>query len=158
MLLYPYTGDFSETGSGEGAGYTLNIPLPRETDDNDLFYVYRAVLGPLLAAYRPQLILVSAGFDAHREDPMGRLNLSAAAFGRLAALVISLARCENAPPILFSLEGGYDPGALADCVREVLKVLTAECLAPDDAPNVTRLGEQLVAKARQIHAAFSVWT
>lgn len=158
MLLYPFTGDFSETGSGEGTGYTLNIPLPRETDDNDLLYVYRAVLGPLLAAYRPQLILVSAGFDAHQQDPMGRLNLSAAVFGRLTELVISLAKDENAPPILFSLEGGYEPGALADCVREVLKSLTAECRAADDAPNPTPLGEQLVARVRQIHAAFSVWT
>jgi acetoin utilization deacetylase AcuC-like enzyme len=156
-LLYPYTGDFSETGSGEGSGYTLNIPLPRETDDDDLLYVYRAVLDPLLAAYRPQLILVSAGFDAHQQDPMGRLSLSATAFGRLAELVINLAKRDNAPPILFSLEGGYDPGALTDCVREVLKVLTSESRAAEDAPCTTRLGEQLVAKARQIHATFSVW-
>jgi acetoin utilization deacetylase AcuC-like enzyme len=158
MLLYPYTGDFSETGSGEGTGYTLNIPLPRETDDDDLLYIYRAVLGPLLSAYRPELILVSAGFDAHRQDPMGRLSLSAAAFGRLAELVVDLAKNEHAPPILFSLEGGYDPGALTDCVREVLKVLTAEHRTAADAPNATRLGEQLMAKARRIHAAFSVWT
>ena len=158
MLLYPFTGDFSETGSGEGSGYTLNIPLPRETGDDDLLYIYRAVLGPLITAYRPQLILVSAGFDAHRKDPIGRLGLSAAVFGRLTELVISLANGENAPPILFSLEGGYEPGALADCVREVLKTLTAGNRFPDDSPNATRLGEQLVAKARQIHAAFSVWT
>lgn len=158
MLLYPDTGNFLDTGSGEGSGYTLNIPLPRETGDNDLLYVYRAVLGPVMAAYRPQLILVSAGFDAHQQDPIGRLNLSAAAFGRLAQLVIRFAKVENEPPILFSLEGGYDPIALADCVREVLKALTAECRADDDAPNATRLGEQLVAKVRQIHSAFSVWT
>jgi acetoin utilization deacetylase AcuC-like enzyme len=158
MLLYPYTGDFSETGSGEGTGYTLNIPLPREIDDDDLLYVYRAVLEPLLSAYRPELILVSAGFDAHRQDPMGRLSLSAAAFGRLAELVVKLAKNEHAPPILFSLEGGYDPGALTDCVREVLKALTAECRAADNTPTPTRLGRQLVARARQIHAAFSVWT
>lgn len=158
MRLYPFTGDFSETGSGEGTGYTLNIPLPRETGDNDLLCVYRAVLGPLLAAYRPQLILVSAGFDAHQQDPIGRLSLSAAVFGRLTELVISLAKAENEPPILFSLEGGYEPGALADCVREVLKTLTAECRVSDDAPNATPLGEQLVAKVRRIHAAFSVWT
>ncbi len=158
LLLYPYTGDFLETGSGEGTGYTLNIPLPREADDSDLLYIYRAVLGPLLSAYRPQLILVSAGFDAHRQDPIGRLNLSAAVFGRLAELVIRLATVENATPVLFSLEGGYDPMALADCVREVLKALTAEYRAAVDSPNATRLGEQMLAKARQTHAAFSVWT
>ncbi|MGD9213563.1 MAG: histone deacetylase [Desulfobacteraceae bacterium] len=156
-LLYPYTGDFSETGSGEGDGYTLNIPLPRQTDDDDLLYVYRAVLCPLLSAYRPELILVSAGFDAHRQDPMGRLSLSAAAFGRLTKLVANLAKNEHAPPILFSLEGGYDPGALTECMRKVLKALTAECRAADNAPATTLLGEQLVARARQIHAAFSVW-
>ena len=158
MLLYPFTGDFSETGSGEGTGYTLNIPLPRETGEDDLLYVYRTVLEPLLAVYRPQLILVSAGFDAHKLDPIGRLRLSAAVFGRLTELIIRLAKVENGPPILFSLEGGYEPGALAECVREVLKTLTAECRAAVDAPYATHLGEQLVAKARQIHAAFSVWT
>ena len=158
MLLYPFTGDFSDTGSGDGSGYTLNIPLPRETGDDDLLCVYRSVLSPLMAAYRPQLILVSAGFDAHQRDPIGRLGLSAAVFGRLTELVISLANGENKPPILFSLEGGYEPGALADCVREVLKPLTAECLAADDAAKATPLGEQLVAKARQMHAAFAIWT
>lgn len=158
MSLYPFTGDFSETGSGEGTGYTLNIPLPRETGEDDLLHIYRTVLNPLLDAYRPQLILVSAGFDAHQQDPIGRLSLSAAVFGRLTELVISLANRENAPPILFSLEGGYEPGALADCVREVLQTLTAECRAAVDAPHPTPLGAQLVAKARQIHAAFSVWT
>jgi acetoin utilization deacetylase AcuC-like enzyme len=73
-------------------------------------------------------------------------------------LVVSLARVENAPPILFSLEGGYEPRALADCVREVLRTLTAECRAADYSPKATRLGEQLVARVRQIHSAFSVWT
>ncbi len=158
LLLYPYTGDFLETGREKGAGYTLNIPLPRETDDNDLFYVYRSVLAPLLAAYRPQLILVSAGFDAHQLDPIGRMGLSTTVFGGLTEMVINLAKGENGPPILFSLEGGYDPGALADCVREVLKALTAEGRAAEVSPNATPLGGQLVAKARQIHAAFSVWT
>jgi acetoin utilization deacetylase AcuC-like enzyme len=158
LRLYPYTGDFLETGSGAGAGYTLNIPLPGETDDDDLLYVYRTVLGPLLAAYRPQLILISAGFDAHQQDPIGRLSLSATVFGRLTALVINLAKLLNAPPILFSLEGGYDPGALTDCVREVLKTLTTECRGPDDASVATRLGGQLVEKVRQIHSTFSIWT
>jgi acetoin utilization deacetylase AcuC-like enzyme len=158
MLIYPFTGDFSETGSGPGTGYTLNIPLPREIGDQDLLYVYRAVLSPLIAAYRPQLILVSAGFDAHKEDPIGRLNLSAAVYGGLTELILGLRTDENAPPILFSLEGGYQPKALAECVRQVLKALIAGPRALKAPPAETPLGAELVAKARQIHSAYAVWT
>lgn len=157
-LLFPFTGDFSETGSGEGRGYTLNIPLPREVADNDLLYVYRAVLGPLLAAYRPQLILVSAGFDAHRQDPIGRLNLSAEIYGRLTELILGIGTGADGPPILFSLEGGYEPNALAECVREVLKVLTAGSRAAKISAPETTLGARLVARARQMHSAYGVWT
>jgi acetoin utilization deacetylase AcuC-like enzyme len=157
-LLYPFTGDFSEAGSEDGSGYTLNIPLPREIADADLLYIYWAVLGPLLSAYRPQLILVSAGFDAHQQDPIGRLKLSAAVYGRLTELILGLRTGPDPPPILLSLEGGYQPKALADCVREVLRALLAGSPAAKAPPAETRLGAQLVAKARQIHSAFCVWT
>jgi acetoin utilization deacetylase AcuC-like enzyme len=158
MRLYPFTGAFSETGRGEGAGYTLNIPLPGEVADDDLVYIYWAVLGPLLAAYRPQLILVSAGFDAHKRDPIGRLSLSAEVYGKLTELVLGLGAGAEMPPILFSLEGGYEPKALAECVREVLKVLTADPRPVKASVAETRLGVRLVAKARQIHSAYAVWT
>ncbi len=157
-LLYPFTGDFSETGSGEGAGYTLNIPLPREVTESDLLYAYRAVLGPLLTAYRPQLILVSAGFDGHQRDPIGRLKLSADIYGRLTELVLGLGTGADGPPILFALEGGYEPNALAECVREVLKALTTDSRVIQTPAAETALGAQLVAKARQIHSAYAVWT
>lgn len=158
MLLYPFTGDFSETGRGEGAGYTLNIPLPREAADDDLLYIYGAVLSPLLAAYRPQLILVSAGFDAHKQDPIGRLSLSAKVYGKLTALILGLGAGAKGLPILFSLEGGYEPNALADCVREVLVALTADPRPAEISAAETRLGAELVATARQIHSAYAVWT
>jgi acetoin utilization deacetylase AcuC-like enzyme len=158
MRLYPFTGDFSETGGGEGAGYTLNIPLPGQVADDDLLYVYEAVLGPLLAAYQPQLILVSAGFDAHKKDPIGRLNLSAKVYGELTALVLGLGAGAKGLPILFSLEGGYEPNALSECLREVLKMLTADPRPAKTSAAETRLGAQLVAKARQIHSAYAIWT
>jgi acetoin utilization deacetylase AcuC-like enzyme len=157
-LLYPFTGDFAETGSGEGTGYTLNIPLPRDIADSDVLYIYQAVLTPLLAAYRPQLILVCAGFDAHRQDPIGRLKLSSELFGRLTDLILGLRLSGNKPPVLFSLEGGYQPKALAECVRDVLKSLMTGPRAIHAPAAESRLGAQLVEKARQHHFAHGVWT
>jgi acetoin utilization deacetylase AcuC-like enzyme len=159
--LYPFSGDWAETGRGKGAGYTLNIPLPIDIADEDLLYVYWQVLGPLLRSYRPQLILVSAGFDAHRLDPIGRCQLSTAFYGRLTRMILRLSAdpgtSDHRPPLLFSLEGGYDPLTLARCIHEVLTALTAPDLPEPPVPPETRQGAMLLEKARRIHSPFGVW-
>jgi len=156
-FLYPYTGDWEETGKGEGEGYTINIPIPREFHDEDLFHLYKGVVSPVIDRYRPQLILVCAGFDAHQDDPIGRSRMTETAFKWLTQLLLALREEVNRPPMLFALEGGYDFRSLTACVREVLAIMTGNN-PRGPLPEITsQLAEPLVEKARHIHAKYGVW-
>jgi acetoin utilization deacetylase AcuC-like enzyme len=156
-LLYPYRGDWEETGKGGGEGYTVNIPIPRTLEDQDFLHLYREVLGPVVSRYQPELILVDAGFDGHHDDPIGRSKLTEKAFGWLTILCLELRAQISNPSILFVLEGGYDPRALALSVREVLRSLSQ--LEPEKTPldAETPLASEIVEKARRIHAKHKVW-
>lgn len=157
-MLYPYSGDLQETGRGPGEGYTMNIPLFREMTDDDMVYLYHHTLLPVIAGYRPQLILVAAGFDAHADDPIGRCRFSELIFGRIARMLID-ARVEAGtpgPPFLFALEGGYEPRALTRSVHSVLSALTGDLileLLPESAsPEVLAR----IDAVRSIHLPFGV--
>lgn len=158
MLLYPYTGNLEETGKGPGRGYTINIPLPRDLNDADIVHLYREVLTPVFQRYVPDLILVVAGFDAHHEDPIGRMKVTEAAFADLTRLLLYLRNAADDPPVLFALEGGYSNRGLVDSVRSVLKVLMSKATPPRLPQSETTTGARLVAKVRDIHAPYRVWT
>jgi len=118
--FYPGTGDFSETGKGEGKGYTLNFPLPEGTGDSGFVPIYSKIASAVLDQYKPQLILVSAGFDGHYKDPLGGLALTHAGYASAAAsLILAAERC-CAGKICFVLEGGYSLEALKDCSRAIM--------------------------------------
>jgi acetoin utilization deacetylase AcuC-like enzyme len=156
-FLYPYSGSLEETGTGEGEGYTVNIPLPREFQDEDFLHVYREICGPIFERYRPELILVCAGFDAHKNDPIGRWRMTERVFGRLTRVFLKFWEDIFRPPLLFVLEGGYDFRATTDSTREVLKALTQyreDAVVPDADP---KQAEPLVEKARKVHETFGVW-
>jgi acetoin utilization deacetylase AcuC-like enzyme len=157
MGWYPQTGDWEEVGAGQGVGYTVNIPIPKEIEDPDIVYVYWKVLGPIMRSFRPELILVAAGFDAHHRDPIGRTKLTKAAYRRLTEMLIELRDPVSAPPLLFILEGGYDVSALVACVREVLIALTWEDRRANVPVAMTARGAELVARAEHIHKKFKVW-
>jgi acetoin utilization deacetylase AcuC-like enzyme len=114
--FYPGTGASAETGAGEGRGFTLNAPMPAGRGDDDYLRVFEETLGPRVASFRPQFILISAGFDAHRADPLGGMNLTEEGYARLTSLVRSWAAEHCAGRIVSMLEGGYDLGALARSV------------------------------------------
>lgn len=154
---YPRTGAWEETGQGPGAGYTINLPLPREVGDEDILHLYREVLGPVVRAYRPELILVAAGFDAHAQDPLGRTELTEKAFGWLTRLLLKLGREVGTPPLLLALEGGYDPPALARSVREVLRALTGDEPGSELPRPETQRAAALVERARQVHGPLGLW-
>lgn len=157
-FLYPYTGDWQEAGSGEGEGYTLNIPFPRDFDDDDLFHLYKEIASPAIERFRPQLILVCAGFDAHKDDPIGRSSLSEKGFRWLTHLFLHLRDEIKCPPVFFVLEGGYDFRSLTRSVKEVLTAMK-ENNHKNALPQVTsEKAESHVEKARQIHARYGVWT
>ncbi len=120
--LYPGTGAASERGRGPGEGFTLNIPLPPRQGDDIYEAIFTETVLPTVRAFNPDLILVSAGFDAHRADPIGGMHLSEAGFATLATLVAGLANQICGGRVVAVLEGGYDPPALA---RSVLAVLAA---------------------------------
>ena len=156
--LYPYGGDWEETGEKEGQGYTINLPVPRELEDREFLHLYHEILVPLFGRYNPDLILVVAGFDAHHEDPVGRSILTEKAFRGLTQMILDLSAEIDHPPILFALEGGYDPLALSRSVKGVLEVLTETHHEDRFSSEKTERVHGLLEKARGIHAKFGVWT
>jgi acetoin utilization deacetylase AcuC-like enzyme len=123
--FYPGTGAKNETGAGEGLGSTLNIPLQYGTRRRDYHAAFRAGLETLAARVRPNLVLISAGFDAHAEDPVGDLGLEVEDFEALTRDVVSVAETYAGGRILSVLEGGYNIPILAGCVVAHLQGLGA---------------------------------
>jgi acetoin utilization deacetylase AcuC-like enzyme len=121
---YPGTGDFDEVGSGAGEGYTVNAPFPHGFGDAEYHAVYRRVLTPIALDYRPELVLVSAGFDPYYKDPLGGMRLTGDGFGLLAAIVREIAEETCGGRVLITLEGGYNPEGLREGVRSVLQALS----------------------------------
>ncbi|MFQ5701066.1 MAG: histone deacetylase [Acidobacteriota bacterium] len=119
--FYPGTGGTAETGVGRGIGYTLNVPMEAGRGDDDYRRVFEEKLGPKVLEFDPDFILISAGFDAHRADPLGGMNLTEDGYARLSALVGSWAAQVCHGRILSTLEGGYDAGALARSVASHLE-------------------------------------
>jgi len=120
---YPGTGRLDEIGSGPGRGYTVNVPLPPGQGDEEYAAIFEQVLRPIAVEYAPQIILVSAGFDIARGDPLGDMEVTAAGFSRMTRILMNLA-AECCPGrLVFTLEGGYRLDALAGGVAAVLETL-----------------------------------
>jgi acetoin utilization deacetylase AcuC-like enzyme len=123
--IYPGTGALADAGSGEGRGYTINAPVPAGSDQETWVSVLEHVILPAVEAFEPQLVLVSAGFDAHRDDPLADCLLDEAAFAQLTCHVRDSARALRAP-VGMVLEGGYDPSSLAASVLATIRALGGE--------------------------------
>ncbi len=115
--FYPGTGDTDETGGGRGLGFTLNLPIEFGTPRKDYLDCFRDNLEKFAAKIKPQLVLLSAGFDSHRLDPVGNLGLETEDFIPLTSLVLDVADTYAGGKLVSVLEGGYDPKVLADCVE-----------------------------------------
>ena len=125
--FYPGTGDADETGSGQGLGWIANVPVAFGTSQQDYHAQFERALEALAAKVQPQLVFLSAGFDAHREDPIGSLGLEIEDFRRLTQSVIQVANQYAGGKIVSVLEGGYHPQRLAESVG----VHLAELIASD---------------------------
>ncbi len=123
--FYPGTGGQGERGSGRGEGFTLNVPLPPGTGDAEYLRIFREVLRPAIDAFKPDLVLVSAGFDAHRDDPLASMAITEAGFAVMTRLVREAADDHCGGRMVSVLEGGYDLGALARSVEAHLGELGA---------------------------------
>lgn len=122
--FYPGTGAARERGAGAGAGYTLNVPLPAGCGDDEYLAATERLVLPELRAFAPQLVIFSAGFDAHRRDPLGMMRVTTAGFVAMYRLLLDELD-KTRTPHLFVLEGGYSLPALADGVAAVLTELAA---------------------------------
>lgn len=114
--FYPGTGGKTETGQGRGLGYTLNAPVAFGTSRQDYLDIFEKHLHAAAAKIKPELVLISAGFDAHHQDPIGSLGLLTEDFQTLTQKVKEVASLYAKGRICSYLEGGYDVGALSDCV------------------------------------------
>jgi acetoin utilization deacetylase AcuC-like enzyme len=130
--LYPGTGPASDVGSGEGTGYTVNLPVPPGSGDDVYCSMVEHVAVPLGREYKPKLVLVSAGFDAHRADPLGSCACTAEGFCAMAGSVRRLAD-ELDVPVGLVLEGGYDLNGLTASLIAALDALGAERAPTADA-------------------------
>ncbi len=118
--FYPGTGSAGETGAGDGLGATFNLPVEFGTPRKEILAAFAARLQSFADQIRPQLVLVSAGFDAHRTDPIGNLGLEAEDYATLTDRVLEIAAVHAGGRVVSVLEGGYNPPALAQCVEEHL--------------------------------------
>jgi acetoin utilization deacetylase AcuC-like enzyme len=151
--FYPGTGAANEIGTGAGAGFTFNVPLEAGATDADYDFVYRQAIVPVLEQFKPGLLLVSAGYDAHANDPLASMRVST---GGYAAIVKQLKDCADrlAVPIACVTEGGYDLQALAACLEASFAVLDgtsageAAVIDPSAAPR----GARALAAVRTAHA------
>lgn len=121
---YPGTGHFTETGLGPGEGTTMNVPMGRGCGDGEFAAIYQQLLAPAVRAFKPELIVVSAGFDIHFADPLGGMRVTPAGFAGLTRLILDLAGQACAGRVVFCLEGGYDGNALADSALAMIDELT----------------------------------
>lgn len=151
---YPGTGHLDEVGAGDGAGYTVNVPLPAGAGDGAAIAIFGTLIEPLLRAYRPQLLLASCGFDSIAGDPLGGLRMSRDAYRWMASRLVALGREVDAVGPVCTLEGGYDLPLVADAVVATLEGLRGDpVLVPGDSAG--RDDAAAVAAAR--HALAPYW-
>jgi acetoin utilization deacetylase AcuC-like enzyme len=121
--FYPGTGRTSERGTGAGVGYTLNVPLAVGCGDGEYREVFEKILYPAAQAFKPELVLVSAGFDAHRDDPLAGMNVTEDGYAQMTSIVRDIAERYSEGRLVSLLEGGYNLEALARSVERHLHVL-----------------------------------
>ena len=145
---YPGTGAADEIGTEGGTGFTVNLPLAAGATDADYERVYDAIAWPILKAFHPQLILVSAGFDAYKDDPLSGMRVEAGCFGRLTARLTAIADecCDGR--IVAVTEGGYHLKGIADSLHAVITALDDEPVSPAMPGTGAPRGEATIAAVK----------
>ena len=128
--FYPGTGALDEIGKGDGAGFTVNIPFPGGVGDAEYLEAFRTVIEPIALEFAPQFVLISAGFDPHRRDPLGGMQVTEAGFAAMARSLIGVAEQVADGRCVAILEGGYDLHAMHDSAAAVLGELCGSGTQP----------------------------
>ncbi len=154
--FYPGTGAADEVGRGAGVGFTVNLPMEAGGTDDDFDRIYREIVAPVLRDFKPGLILVSAGFDAHERDPLAGMRMTTPGYGRLTSQLLSVADEVCDGRIVFVTEGGYDTRALVECIGAVTALASAaeqSALAPPASVASTR-GQDTLTQVKRAQAAY----
>ncbi|MCL5256480.1 MAG: histone deacetylase [Chloroflexi bacterium] len=153
--LFPGTGMVGEIGAGRGAGYNVNVPLPSGSGDPEYRRVFEEILDPLAERFRPDLVMVSAGYDAHWRDPLASMALSVSGFGELTRRVKSLAERFCGGKLVFTLEGGYDLQALPYSVLATVAAASGlefpDPLGPAASRSPAPAVDRVISSAKAIH-------
>jgi len=149
---YPGSGSFEQVGSNKGEGFTVNAPFPTGFGDAEYVQVYSRILKPIALEYKPELVLVSAGFDPYVKDPLGGMKVTGEGFGALAAIVREIADKTCQGKVLLTLEGGYNPEGLREGTRAALNTFIGKSFplttsAP--APAADRVLERILGIQRK---------
>jgi acetoin utilization deacetylase AcuC-like enzyme len=151
--FYPGTGAAGDTGRGAGGGSTVNLPMEVGATDADFDLVYREVVIPVLEQFAPELILVSAGFDAHELDPLAGMRMTTGGYGQITARLLAAADALCEGRIVFVTEGGYDTSALAGCCQGVIDLASAASVErPIDTSGEARRGHDTIREFRRAHS------
>jgi acetoin utilization deacetylase AcuC-like enzyme len=155
----PHGGKLREVGAKAGKGYNLNVPLPPHTGDAGYLAAFHELLVPMARAFKPDLIIVSAGQDAHSHELVAQMHVSYEGFAQMTRVVQELAREQCGGKLVFLLEGGYNPKVTAQAVDQIVKALqvppsTMADLAAQAPQGASRLVLERIAEAKQIHAPY----
>ncbi|HDH96460.1 MAG TPA: histone deacetylase [Proteobacteria bacterium] len=123
---YPGSGAAHEVGTGEGEGFTVNVPLSTGHGDGDYMRIFEELFKPIILEYRPDMILLSAGFDIYERDPLGGMSVTPQGFGQLTRILLEIAEETCNGRLVATLEGGYDLTGLALGVKSVLEMMAEE--------------------------------
>jgi acetoin utilization deacetylase AcuC-like enzyme len=146
-FFYPGSGGATEVGNGKGEGFTINVPLPSGSGDPEYGTIFERILKPIALEYRPQLILVSAGFDIHYDDPLGGMEVTEKGFGRLTQILMEIAEVTAQGKLVLTLEGGYDIEGEKRSVNTVLRELAqASPLDKKDLMEKEKASDQRIAR------------
>jgi len=128
---YPGTGDADETGRGAGDGFTVNVPIEAGAVDDDFEVVFSRIVEPILRQFEPDLVMISAGFDAHAHDPLGGMRLTPEGFASMTIALRDIAERSGRGRVIAVTEGGYDLHALGACLDATIAALNGPLRAPD---------------------------
>jgi acetoin utilization deacetylase AcuC-like enzyme len=151
---YPGTGAAEEIGTHAGTGFTVNLPLAAGATDADYERVYDAIAWPIVKAFNPQFILVSAGFDAYKDDPLAGMRVEAGCFGRLTARLAAIADECCGGRMVAVTEGGYHLKGIADSLHAVIAALDDEPVAPAMPTASAPRGDATVAAVKRYLAPY----
>jgi len=158
-FFYPGTGSAQEVGKGKGLGFTVNVPFSTGAGDAEYGNIFETLIKPIALEYQPQLILVSAGFDTHYDDPLGGMEVTEKGFARMTQTLMEVAQTTAQGKLVITLEGGYDVSGQGRSVKAVLKELAQASpvdkkdLMEKEAMNYPRI-ERLINQLKEIQKPY----